>query len=81
MAKPSPEKWLWMRSAIWSGSSLSAIGPAGQEAPLLVDVFPLQAHRGDGGAVDVPEVCAVGTVLGDDLGVYRFASARLENSG
>ena len=41
IAKPRPEKWLWMCSAILSGSSLRASGPAGEEAPLLVDGFPV----------------------------------------
>ena len=52
-----------------------AIGsrPARQEAPFLVDDVPLQQFRRHRRAVHVLEVGAVGSVLGHDLRVYRFA--------
>src|SRR6478735_4885366 len=49
----------------------AGIGPAGEEAPLLVGVFPVQADRCHGGAVDIPEMCTVWPVFGDELRVHR----------
>src|SRR6185312_12876884 len=69
IAKPSPEKWLWMYSAILSGSPLR-VRPSRQESPLLVDGLPVQAHRGDRCAVHVVEVRAVGSVLRNDLRMH-----------
>ena len=45
----------------------AGVGPAGEEAPLLVDGLPVEAHRGHRRTVHVMEVCAVRPVLGDDL--------------
>jgi hypothetical protein len=55
------------------GIVIARVRPARQKSPLLVDGFPVQAHRRDGGSVHVVEVCAVRAVLGDDLRMHRLA--------
>lgn len=48
------------------------VRPAGEELPFVVHHLPVQADRGDGGAVHIAEMCTVRTVFGDDLGMHRF---------